>query len=387
MPGRPRKDTIREDIVGVYHVWSRCAQAEWLFGFNPETGKNYEHRKGWIHERLRSLVQIFAVEACVFAVLSNHFHLILRNRIDLAADWSEEEVVRRWWQLCPERCDEHGEPAEPTKLEIQSLVADSEQVAEWRIRLGSISWFMKSMNEWIAKRANREAEKSGHFFEGRFGCRNLLDEGAILACAVYIDLNEIRANLAETPEQSTHTSAYDRIAARMLRQKREAAGEPSATDQGLPSEDPDSFLCPVHEQERSPLLGPPGVASVKASLAAVHSSLHESENKPEQTPVNTADAHKSWRHGFLPIGLDEYLEFLDWNARQIIPGKSGATEAGFPPILERLKLAPAFWGKMIENFDRCFHSAVGSPQKMAEEAARTGRQWLHGITALRSAYS
>ena len=48
-------------------------------------------------------------------------------------------------------------------------------------------------------------------------------------------------------------------------------------------------------------------------------------------------------------------------------------------------MAPGFWLKMIENFERWFHGAVGSPQKMAEHAARTGREWLQGIGPMRGA--
>ena len=47
---------------------------------------------------------------------------------------------------------------------------------------------------------------------------------------------------------------------------------------------------------------------------------------------------------------DEYLTFLEWNAQQVIPGKSGAMDSSLPPILERIGVAPAFWLKMIENW-------------------------------------
>ena len=370
MPGRPRKDVIREDVVGVYHVWTRCVRRAWLCGFDPLTKKDYSYRKAWIYERLAALSQIFAVDACVFAILSNHFHLLLRNRVDLAAQWSDEEVVRRWWQLCPERCDEQGNPAEPTDLEIASLVVDTDRVAELRKRLSSISTFMQYLNQWIAKRANEEDQVTGHFFQERFGCRNLLDEGAILACAIYIDLNEIRARLADCPEHSTNTSAYYRILARIRRQQMAAAAEP------LESVDPMDWLCPIDEQDCAPLLGPASAESVVASRECLGSG---------PAAAIKSDVRKKWRHGFLSIGLDEYLDFLDWNARQVIPGKAGAQDECLPPILERLGIAPAFWVKMIENFDRWFRSAAGSPQALAEHAAHTGRKWLQGIGPMRGA--
>ncbi|MGE0761451.1 MAG: hypothetical protein AB7O38_30840 [Pirellulaceae bacterium] len=129
--------------------------------------------------------------------------------------------MRRWWYLFPERRDDLGLPAEPTALEIRSLVEDRKRVAELRKRLSSISWFMKALNEWFAKRANACEDQAGHFWAERFGCRNLVDEGALLLCSIYIDLNEIRAELASRPEDSRYTSAYTRILARVLRRARE----------------------------------------------------------------------------------------------------------------------------------------------------------------------
>ena len=99
MTGRPRKFVIQKDRVGLYHVWSRCVRQCYLCGKDKATGKDYSHRKQWIHDRLAELVQIFAVEACVYAILSNHYHLLVRNRVDLAGQWSDREVARRRWQL------------------------------------------------------------------------------------------------------------------------------------------------------------------------------------------------------------------------------------------------------------------------------------------------
>lgn len=327
-------------------------------------------------------MRIFAIDACVFAILSNHFHLLLRNRVDLAAQWSDEEVVRRWWQLCPERRDSEGNPAEPTAVEIASILSNSELVAELRRRLSSISTFMQYLNQWIAEKANAEDGVTGHFFQERFGCRNLLDEGAILACAIYIDLNEIRAQLADLPEHSVNTSAYYRILARIKRQQRAASNQETPPSNAPPT-DPDQWLCPVDERDCAPLLGPANVESVVASHVALRAAKEIGEK--DATPINLASARKSWRHGFLSMGVDEYLEFLDWNAKRLVPGKRGVVDETVPPILERLGMSPSFWLKMIENFERWFHGAVGSPQKLAEHAAQTGRQWLQGIGPMRDA--
>ena len=192
----------------------------------------------------------------------------------------------------------------------------------------------------------------------------------MLACSIYIDLNEIRAQLAATPEESCHTSAYCRILAHIKRREREAAAGGADASATYEPDDPDYGLCPLSEQDCAPLLGPPGVASVAASQAC------------EPDGQNLGSVHKNWRHGFLPLSVDEYLELLDWNARQGVPGKLGATDARVPPILSRLGLEPEYWVNLVENFDRRFRSAAGGVARLREEAARTGRRWLQGVGAV-----
>ena len=69
---------------------------------------------------------------------------------------------------------------------------------------------MGAVCENIARRANLEDHCRGAFWESRFSSRDLADESAILACGIYVDLNQIRAGEAVTPEESRHTSATSR---------------------------------------------------------------------------------------------------------------------------------------------------------------------------------
>jgi hypothetical protein len=90
-----------------------------------------------------------------YAVLSNHIHLILRNRPDVVAQWSDEEVAIRWLRVFPgKRLEEHL--AEPTDNDVLMLVNNATRLAQARQRLSDISWFMRALAEPIARLANRQ---------------------------------------------------------------------------------------------------------------------------------------------------------------------------------------------------------------------------------------
>ena len=148
MPARARKETIRRDEVGYYHCFNRCVRRAFLCGVDPLTGNDYGHRKTWIQQRLETLAAAFGVEICGFSAMDNHLHLILRNRPDLVSAWSEEEVARRWWKLCPQRRTRDGEPAEPQDLELRIWLNDPDKMRQLRDRLSDISWFMK-LRGWL----------------------------------------------------------------------------------------------------------------------------------------------------------------------------------------------------------------------------------------------
>jgi REP element-mobilizing transposase RayT len=195
-----------------YHCISRCVRRAFLCGVDPLSGCDFSHRRDWVVERMQALSRVFALDLCAYAVMSNHYHIVVRVEVDVARSWSGGEVVARWLQLFS------GPPLAQRYLDGDPLSAAEQDavggwIDTWRQRLHDLSWFMRCLNESIARRANREDCCSGRFWEGRFRSQALLDERALLACMAYVDLNPIRAGLAQTPEASDYTSIQQRIQA------------------------------------------------------------------------------------------------------------------------------------------------------------------------------
>jgi hypothetical protein len=67
------------------------------------TGKNFEHRGQWIRQRLEFLAGVFGIDILAFSVIPNQLDVILRNRPDVVKQWSDDDVVWRWWNLFPRR--------------------------------------------------------------------------------------------------------------------------------------------------------------------------------------------------------------------------------------------------------------------------------------------
>lgn len=206
-----RPDVLAEGEFQFEHCINQCVRRAFLCGKDELTGKNYDHRRELIRGRLEFLAGVMGIEVLGYAIMSNHFHTILRGRHDLVAAWSDDQVALKWWMLCPVRKNKDGSPAEPTEFEINQIRNDKKGLKEKRQRLSSISWFMRFLSERIAKEANKQDKCSGRFWEGRFKAQVLLDAAAILACMQYVELNPLRGGIAKTPEDSNFTSAQDRL--------------------------------------------------------------------------------------------------------------------------------------------------------------------------------
>jgi REP element-mobilizing transposase RayT len=206
----PRYRQVSVADTPYYHCISRCVRRAFLCGTDSVTGFDFSHRRQWIVDRIKLLCSVFAIDLCAYAIMHNHYHIVLKIDARRVNEWTNKEVARRWLQLFPGSVLAHQYllQAGPTTEEAKNL---EECFITWRNRLCDLSWFMRCLNEPIARLANAEDHCSGRFWEGRFKSQALLDERALLACMAYVDLNPIRAAMANMPEVSAYTSIHERI--------------------------------------------------------------------------------------------------------------------------------------------------------------------------------
>ncbi|MFO7906031.1 MAG: hypothetical protein R6U98_25455, partial [Pirellulaceae bacterium] len=212
MAGTARHQVVRDGEIGTYHCWSKCTQRAFLCGQDSETGINFDYRRAWVEALIQYQSGIFAVDVGNHSVLSNHVHLIVRTRPDIVATWSDEEVAWRWRAAWPQFVDDRW-VREVSEEEVRELLLNPEKIAWIRNNLSSLSWFMGRSKEPIARLCNAEMGVDGHFWNQRFGCRELLDDSAVLVCHLYVDLNQINAGLADSLPDSRHSGICNRIAA------------------------------------------------------------------------------------------------------------------------------------------------------------------------------
>lgn len=395
--GRPlRVEQFAAGEVCIVHAIQRCVRRAFLAGKDEKTGRDYSFRKEWIRRRMEALASVFGIDVLSYAIMSNHLHLILRNRPDVVAQWSDEEAALRWLRVFPgKRLEEHL--AEPSEADVQTLVGNHERMALVRQRLSDISWFMRALAEPIARLANRQDGCTGRFWEGRFKAQRIADEAGLLACALYVDLNPVRAALAKAPDQAPHTSAYDRIAAEKGSQIESAAFDlvPLSREQVAQA----IRQTPVEELRRKKRLrGTRGDARRRRRIKRDSwlAPLTLGRTKLSSDPEVSRSGVRASDKGFLNLPWRQYLELLRWTSKPPTTSDrvaSSGNSSSVPPSVSRtlgqLGIAASMFRDLVWNFKKYFGRSrcAGSPQAMSSEAARHNKSWYSGQRQVQACFT
>jgi REP element-mobilizing transposase RayT len=341
--GNKKMTQARQTIISLgdtpfYHLMGRCVRSGFLCGEDRVTGKSYEHRKQWIVDRLKELSFVYTIDICAYAVMSNNYHLVIKVNKEKALKLSDEEVIDRWTKLFNgnvlvqryQKGECHTEAERETVKEI---------IAQWRERLYDISWFMRCLNEHISRKANEEDKCRGHFWEGRFKSQALLNEQALLSCMAYVDLNPIRADMANTLEESEFTSIEQRIKEVKL----------DVNNSQLDTKD--------------------------------ETTIEDSKKK-----IRLADFVGSKERDGIAYTLIDYLELVDWTGRSIRDDKRGYIDKTEPKIISKLGFTSDIWFKSMNQFSEHSYSHIGTDDQLRAVCNESGKKWKAGAKLSRELY-
>lgn len=377
MPRPKREEQFDSSEICIVHAVQRCVRRAFLAGVDAETGKDYSFRKEWIRRRMEALASVFGIDVLSYAVMSNHLHVILRNRPDVVASWSDAEVAIRWLRVFPgRRMEEHL--AEPTEHEVKVLTGNAERMAEIRERMSDISWFMRSLAEPISRLANKQDECTGRFWEGRFKAQRIVDEAGLLACSMYVDLNPVRAAMASDPESSPHTSAFDRIEASKGKQINSAAFDlrPVPTEEAA-RQTRETPVDELREKQKAKKRNPTGKRIRRDAWLA---PLTLSPDTLSADAELNEDGVRASDKGFLHVSIREYLRLLRWTAKQGIDGINEKIPSSLASTLTQIGIDASMWRDLVWHWQKYFgkSTCVGSPASMRQDAQRCGKHHHHG---------
>ncbi|MBX7121192.1 MAG: transposase [Opitutaceae bacterium] len=203
---QPRIKISGEEGEAVYHCMTRTVNGERMI---DDVGKEVLRKQLW------QISDYCGVQVVTYALLSNHFHVLVR--VPQKQPLSDEELLRRYNVLYPK----------PTRFQTTRLEVIRAQLAEngpdaiaWRKRqealMGDVSQFMKLLKQRFSIWFNKTHQRYGTLWAERFKSVFVEPRGRVIeTMAAYIDLNCVRAGLANDPKDYRFCGYGEAVAGRV----------------------------------------------------------------------------------------------------------------------------------------------------------------------------
>lgn len=308
-----------------YHCSSQCVSNAYLCGNDPASIKNYDHRRKWMTDKLAQLSRMFAIKVCSYAILHNRYSLVVCVNQNVAKSLSDQDVVARW-SICFKVPQVVKSVLEGKSINNEDYIKAHCLIDTWRHRLSDLSWFMRLLNECIARRANSEDGCKGKFWKGRYKSQALLDDAALIACMSYIDM---------LPECSRQESMGD--------------------TQGVSSLS--YHTCGIKKPERS-----------------------------EPLKLQLAPFKRNNESFSLPCTYHEYKNLIIWTKQALITKRKWYVPGQCRTFLNNIGINANIWLDFVSHYHRFFNQAVGSYGNMRKLSVKQGKRHLRGMLAAKKLY-
>lgn len=187
-----------------YHCISRVVDRRFVLGDQEK-----EQFVAW----MRHYEGFCGLRIITFCIMSNHFHILLEVPQRPAVLPSDEELL-----TLLERGYSKGF-AQTIRQRLEMLPEDERQVLResFFARMWDVSAFMKLLKQRFTQWFNRQQGRKGTLWEERF--KSVLVDGAgdtLATMSAYIDLNPVRAGLADDPKDYRWCGYAEAVAGRRL---------------------------------------------------------------------------------------------------------------------------------------------------------------------------
>ncbi len=363
MSRKTRRSLIDPDQVTIAHVVAKTARNLFLLGVETQATDYNSHRKDWIVDILEFQSSLMAIDLLDYCLLSNHIHQILRSRPDVVKEWTDEEVARRWLNLCPKskKCLKVGDkvhrvPIPPKETQIQALANNEKKIKEIRERLSSISWWMRLLCQKVAQRANFEDGGSmGPFWKGRFHSTIIEDTDHLLGCALYVDLNAVKASMAQGIDDYKYTSAKVRLDRLRSKQETLQKQEVLKSDSVLVVDTPWDVSSAEGSQDKEEKGGDDESGFIPGMSKGEFLSAIKLESMADDPQLHDRGFRCSDK-GFLEYSEREYFDALEWCIRNKITERESTDKlpGDIPECIQKHRFGPKLVIRQAKEFDQMY---------------------------------